>query len=115
MLQTHQPVPFKTFGAAIDAVREVCITAVKAAYSAHYSTPLYFKKRGEFVHAAFDEYCAKQGLSATAAADLRKQLSSHAAYYRYGGEALRVLFEEIPDTHCVRGQWVSTLANVRVH
>jgi hypothetical protein len=115
MLQNPEPMPFKTFGSAIDAVRDVCMEAAKRAHQDHYSTPVYFTKRAEYVHTAFDAYCAGIGLSPKASAQLRTQLASHFAYYRHGTEALRVLFTEIPMTHLVRGQWVSARANVAIH
>lgn len=115
MPQTPEPLPFKTFGAAIDAVRDVCMEATKKAHREHFGTPRYFVKRAEYVHEAFDDYCASINLRPKEAAELRTALANHVAYYRTGSEALGVLFKEIPATHLVRGQWVSSRARVAIH
>ncbi|MCZ8254428.1 MAG: hypothetical protein O9327_01950 [Polaromonas sp.] len=115
--QTQTPMPFKTFGGAIDGVRDACVAAAKKAHADHYGTPAYFIKRAQYIHQAFDEHCARLGMDPAVTAAFRKALSGHAAYYRYGSETLRTLFSdnEIPDTHLVRGQWVSSRARLSIH
>jgi len=95
---------FKTWGSAIQSLKQHLREDANKVYEKHFGTPQYFKILIPRIHDSFVSWCSEHGIDNPAA--MRKRLSEEVKKYpQWRNSDMDYLLNHLPNPYNVRGVW----------